>query len=169
MTSAEQAQRNKQLAIELWGRPDLSADPDPDDPGYPEYYRRYYTDDYHNHASDDSIPRGFEGEKILRRGFMELFGGAHFAIDKAVADGDLVILTGMFTAKHTGHSLFGIPADGREVSQEQVHILRFRDGRISDHWAVRDDLSMLRQMEAEPATPRGGILSYRDDPAQRAT
>jgi predicted ester cyclase len=159
MTDDQIAQRNKQLAIELWGRDNLSTDPDPDDPGYPEYYARYYTEDYTNHASFDDGPQGFEGEKVLRRGFMELFSHAHFEVDKAVADGDLVMLSGMFTAKHIGHTLFGIAADGRDVSQEQVHILRFRDGRISDHWAVRDDLTMLRQMEAEQS-PEGGIMQY---------
>ena len=154
------AEQNKQLAIELWGRANLSTDPDPDDPGYPAYYERYYTEDYQNHASYGESPQGFEGEKLLRRGFMELFSEAHFEVDKAVADGDLVMLSGMFTAKHVGQTLFGIAADGRDVSQEQVHILRFRDGRISDHWAVRDDLTMLRQMESEPTTPEGGILQY---------
>lgn len=160
MTNTSTAEQNKKLAIELWGRDNLSTDPDPDAPDYPDYYARYYTDDYQNHATYGEAPQGFEGEKMLRRGFRELFGDAHFQVDKAAADGDLVMLVGTFTARHIGQTLFEIPADGREVSQEQVHILRFRDGRISDHWAVRDDLTMLRQMQSEPGEPRGGILEY---------
>ena len=62
------------------------------------------------------------------------------------ADGDLVFLHGLFTAKHTGLTLYGIEASGTAVSQPQVHILRFRDSKISDHWVVRDDYVMYRQM-----------------------
>ncbi len=154
------AQHNKELAIALWGRENLSADPDPDDPGYPEYYATYYTEDYQNHATYGESPQGLEGEKLLRRGFIELFADAHFEIDKVTAEGDLVMLSGMFTARHIGQTLFDIPADGRPVSQEQVHILRFRDGRISDHWAIRDDLTMLRQMEAATDEIQGGFMNY---------
>jgi predicted ester cyclase len=30
-----------------------------------------------------------------------------------------------------------------------VHIYRVADGQIREHWAVRDDLSMLRQLGVE--------------------
>jgi hypothetical protein len=33
---------------------------------------------------------------------------------------------------------------------EHPHVYRVADGRIREHWAVRDDLGMLRQLGALP-------------------
>jgi predicted ester cyclase len=32
-----------------------------------------------------------------------------------------------------------------------MHFLRFRDGKAIEHWAVRDDLGMMRQLGVLPA------------------
>lgn len=40
----------------------------------------------------------------------------------------------------------GIPATGDHVTMETIHIFRFEDGKIAEHWAVRDDLGMMRQL-----------------------
>lgn len=49
------------------------------------------------------------------------------------------------TGRHTG-PWQGLAATGRSFSSEQVHILRFLDGKAIEHWAVRDDLRMLRDL-----------------------
>jgi predicted ester cyclase len=35
---------------------------------------------------------------------------------------------------------------GRRVEVDHVHIWRVADGRLAEHWMVRDDLSMLHQL-----------------------
>jgi predicted ester cyclase len=37
------------------------------------------------------------------------------------------------------------PSGGR-VSVELAHMFRLRDGKIAEHWAVRDDLGMMQQL-----------------------
>jgi hypothetical protein len=32
-----------------------------------------------------------------------------------------------------------------------MHIVRFRDGKAIEHWGVRDDLSMMRQLGVIPS------------------
>jgi predicted ester cyclase len=32
------------------------------------------------------------------------------------------------------------------VAVELVHIFRVRDGKIVEHWAVRDDLGLMKQL-----------------------
>jgi len=49
----------------------------------------------------------------------------------------------------------GIPPTGRPVATPMVHILRFRDGKASDHWAVHDDMATMRQLGVRPATQHG--------------
>jgi len=150
------AARNKEIALEVWGNDLDSHKSHPDSPGFKEHFEKYYTEDYWNHASEPGRDRGFTNAYYVRKAFLELFTDPNFVIDMVAADGDLVFLHGMFTAKHTGLTLYGIPASGTEVSQPQVHILRFRDFKISDHYVVRDDYAMYRQMV--PVEADGGIL-----------
>jgi predicted ester cyclase len=46
--------------------------------------------------------------------------------------------------------LFGFPiaGDGRSYTVRHVHIYRIVDGKIREHWALRDDIDMLRQLGA---------------------
>ncbi|MGF3056559.1 ester cyclase [Microbacterium sp. YY-01] len=154
------AARNKQIALEVWGNDLASHKAHPDTPGFREHFDKYYTQDYWNHASEPGKDRGFENAYMVRKAFLELFTDPNFVIDKVAADGDLVFLEGRFSAKHTGLTLYGIPATGVEVSQQQVHILRFRDFKISEHFVVRDDYEMYRQMV--PVEQDGGILRQVD-------
>jgi predicted ester cyclase len=54
--------------------------------------------------------------------------------------------------RHTG-PLFGIPPTGREVAYGYVHIVRFRDGKAVEHWGVRDDMTLMRQLGVMPERP----------------
>ena len=56
---------------------------------------------------------------------------------------------------HRGE-LLGMPPTGRAFSVQHMHMLRMRDGRSCEHWAVRDDLGMLQQLGIIPAP--GGRL-----------
>jgi predicted ester cyclase len=47
----------------------------------------------------------------------------------------------------------GIPPTNREIAMDYVHILRFRDGKAVEHWGVRDDMALMRQLGALPARP----------------
>jgi predicted ester cyclase len=44
-----------------------------------------------------------------------------------------------------------MPPTGRSFQQEQVHFVRFREGKGIEHRAVRDDLGMMRQLGVIPA------------------
>jgi predicted ester cyclase len=159
----DEAARNKKIALEIWGR-DLGAREDPNSDEFREHFERYYTEDYWNHASEPGKDRGLANAKAVQTAFALLFTGAQFDIELAAADGDLVFLYGQFSAKHTGLTLFDNPATGIDVSQPHVHILRFRDGKISEHFVVRDDYVMFRQVTGEQQ--EGGILRFVDQAKQ---
>ena len=42
------------------------------------------------------------------------------------------------------------------MSVRHVHLYRVADGKIAEHWAVRDDLGMLLQLGALPQPPEHG-------------
>ena len=58
--------------------------------------------------------------------------------------------TGTCSATHEGE-LWGIPPTGERFAVEQVHWFRVADGKVAEHWAVRDDLGPMRQIGAIPA------------------
>lgn len=54
--------------------------------------------------------------------------------------------TGTFQAPFAFIGLEGVEPTGRSFDVEHVHAFRFFNGKIAEHWAVRDDLTMHRQL-----------------------
>ena len=51
--------------------------------------------------------------------------------------------------RQTGE-LMGIPPTGREVAYDKVHMLRFRDGKVTEHRSVRDTMTLMQQLGVIP-------------------
>jgi len=45
----------------------------------------------------------------------------------------------------------GIPPTGERVAAQQSHWFRVADGKVAEHWAVRDALGMMRQLGVMPS------------------
>ena len=117
------------------------------DDGNVDAVDRYLAPDFYNHVTGRS---GTEDFKRLAAEFRDASGSAN-VIDLMVAEGDLVVA--LMTITRTLHKelrVFGFtfPGDGQSYTVTHVHIYRVVDGKIREHWAVRDDLSMLRQLGA---------------------
>ena len=52
--------------------------------------------------------------------------------------------SGAIRAGHPG--FFDLPATGRPFSYRQMHMIRIVDGKGAEHWAVRDDATLMRQL-----------------------
>jgi predicted ester cyclase len=46
---------------------------------------------------------------------------------------------------HVGEFL-GKPPTGKEFATKQIHVWRFEDGQVIEHWSVRDDLGQALQL-----------------------
>lgn len=92
---------------------------------------------------------------MLRTAFPDL----NFTIEELVAEGDLVAGRVTMRGTHNG-PLMGVPPTGRRVEQAHMHFVRFRDGMAVEHWGVRDDVGLLRQLglmpEPQEGRPGGG-------------
>jgi predicted ester cyclase len=91
---------------------------------------------------------------MLRTAFPDL----HFAIEDLIAEGDTVAGRLTMNGTHTG-PLMGMPPTGRAVRQAHMHFIRFRDGKAIEHWGLRDDMGMMRQMGLMPEPGRLGEAS----------
>ncbi|NJR61808.1 MAG: ester cyclase [Cyanobacteria bacterium CRU_2_1] len=80
------------------------------------------------------------------------FPDHHHAIEDLIAEGDKVVMRCTLTATHKGifPGFLEIPPTGKTIYQKQIHILRVREGKITEHWVVRDDLAMLQQLGVIP-------------------
>jgi predicted ester cyclase len=48
--------------------------------------------------------------------------------------------------------LVGVPPTGKRFEVSHIHWYTLRDGKIVEHYANRDDLGMMRQLELLPVT-----------------
>ena len=102
-----------------------------------------------NHDAPPGTPQGLDGMAHSMRMLAEAFSDRRWEIHQAVADADTVVLHCTFSGRHTG-PFMGLAPTNRPFAYRQVHLIRFQDGKGVEHWAVRDDLSFLRQVGAFP-------------------
>jgi predicted ester cyclase len=81
-----------------------------------------------------------ESFEWLRTGSPDL----HVVVEDLLAEGDQVVAWIRMTGTQTG-SRGPIPPTGRAFDFHHAHRFRLRDGRIVEHWAVRDDLRAVAQ------------------------
>ena len=101
---------------------------------------------------------GFEGIKRTMLWLATVFADQRWEVHEVLGDGDLVAARMTHHGRHVG-DLMGIAPTGREVAYEYVHFLRFRDGRAVEHWSVRDDLTLMRQLGVVPARPEPSAVA----------
>jgi steroid delta-isomerase-like uncharacterized protein len=71
-------------------------------------------------------------------------------ISPFLAQGDMVVGRVCWSGTHTGE-LMGIPASGKRVSVEDMHIERIVDGKIVERFAVTGMMSLLQQIGVIPS------------------
>jgi predicted ester cyclase len=87
------------------------------------------------------------GPAEARETFEWLRGGSpdlRVEVEDLVAEGDQVVAWVRMTGSQTG-SMGPIPPTGRAFDFHHAHRFRLRNGRIVEHWAVRDDLRAMIQ------------------------
>jgi predicted ester cyclase len=75
-------------------------------------------------------------------------------LQEVVADGEWVVQRSVASGTHLGVAqttfnggmLKGVPPTGKRFEMRQTHWFRYKDGKVVEHWAVRDDLTAMRQL-----------------------
>jgi predicted ester cyclase len=136
-------ERNKELVRrfdEVVGRGDVDALDD------------LCTPDMLNHSLSPSRPKGLEGTRDFLRTGMAQLNEDGWTESVMVAEGDYVVQFGVRGGHWRGGAFLGIDASPRPYSREVSFCYRIEDDKIAERWAMRDDLTMLRQLGA--LTPR---------------
>ena len=108
-------------------------------------------------ATNHGRPIGREGLRRVHEEIFRTFPDWHNTIEELVAEGEVVVTRNYTTATHVGaperfnvHGMLGIAPTGEPVEMRSIHLMHLRDGLITSHAAVRDDLETLRQIGLWP-------------------
>jgi steroid delta-isomerase-like uncharacterized protein len=130
------AEENKAVVLryveEVWNRHDLDA------------IDSLVSTDYVNHAATTEEYR-HGGARHIWEWLLSVFPDHCFDVEHIAADGETVAVLGTMVGTHEGE-LMGIAPTGRRVVARQSHWFRVEEGKLTEHWAVRDDLGMLQQL-----------------------
>jgi len=103
--------------------------------------------DFVDHSVPPGLPPNREGVKMQFNAFFAALPDLHAVIHEQIAEGDKVMTRKSLRGTHRGE-LFGVPPTGNPISIEVIDILRMRDGQITDHWNLVDQLGLMRQLGA---------------------
>ncbi len=106
-------------------------------------------EDFVNHDAPPGAPRGSAGLRYVITVLRTAFPDIHCSVEELIAEDDKVVARTTVTGTHLG-DFFGVAPTGRQIKQDQIHILHFRNGKTVEHRSVRDDLRMLRQLGLVP-------------------
>jgi predicted ester cyclase len=113
--------------------------------GDPARFPEFFTDDYVSHTSPPGIEPGLGHAISLREFLTSVFSEAEYELVEVIAEGDLVATRTVLRGVHTGPQL-GFEPTGKSFAADQMHFIRVENGKIAEHWGVRDDAGMLRQL-----------------------
>ncbi len=109
-----------------------------------------FTQDFYSHAWGPQYAPGIEGVRQLiafsKQAFINV--KTEMILD-VVSEGDMAVSFFTYHAEHVG-DLWGQPSTGKSFTEDIVHILRFEDGKVAEHWRVQNDLGMLKQLGVWP-------------------
>jgi len=102
------------------------------------------------------------GNRVDPAGIAKIYESLHtvgetHTLHEMVAEGDWVAVRTTCHGIHRGVPAFpinsgiflGIEPSGREYTVQHLHLFRVTGGKISEHWANRDDLGAARQIGLE--------------------
>lgn len=108
--------------------------------------RDLVTDDFVDHGSPVPLPPGPDGYIAILT-FVTTVLQIRYEVHDEIADGDMVAI------RATAHGVNavtpqGIEPTGRPYAMKTAHFFRARDGRLCEHWGVRDEVDVLYQVGA---------------------
>ena len=93
---------------------------------------------------------GRDGLRKTTARVAEALADVHFTIEDEIAEDDRVAVRVTASARQVG-KVGGQPASGRSYTIGEIHIFRFRDGKVTEHWHQYDQLGRQQQLQPEAA------------------
>jgi predicted ester cyclase len=92
---------------------------------------------------------GVDGVVDTLRWLHETYDDMSNTLEDLIATDDRVVARVRFRGTPKA-ALNGVEPNGGPIDVEHIHIWRVADGKLAEHWMVRDDLAAIHQMAAAP-------------------
>jgi len=139
-SNAKQAEDNQALVqrfVDRMNKHDLSA------------IDEFFDASYVEHAAAPGMPPTREGLKQMFQAFLKGFPDMKMTVEHVVADGDLVAIHLTSTGTNKGE-MMGMPATGKAIKVQEMHLARVANGKFVEHWGVEDQMTMMQQLGLMP-------------------
>ena len=107
--------------------------------------RKNMNPDFHDHDGPGGKTTDAAGDEQMMVGMYKAMPDLRLTIEDMIAEGDKVVARLTHTGTHQG-AFLDLPPTGKHVSTTSIHIFRFADGQLVEHWASRDDLGLMQQL-----------------------
>jgi steroid delta-isomerase-like uncharacterized protein len=109
-----------------------------------------FASDFVSHSAMPGTPGTLASAKEFHReAVMKAFPDRRVEILDLVAQGDRVVVRARVTGTNKG-GFMGVPPNDHPIDAEFISIYRVEDGKIAEHWAVNDGLTLMMQLGAIP-------------------
>lgn len=113
-----------------------------------ETLSRHLTPDFIDHAAFPGDLPGLEGVQSRFSYWQAAFADAEETNVAMVGQGDMLAVLYDLHARHAGPYM-GIEATNKEVIIPGIEFLRFKDGKIAEHWGIYDFITTAEEIGAE--------------------
>jgi predicted ester cyclase len=111
-------------------------------------FDKYTSSDFIEHQNG-FIPPNVEGVKKAIFSLHNSFPDFSLTIEDMISNGDKV--WGRMTGRGTHKKQFGpIPPTNKNFEITVIDIMRFKDGKLIEHWGVPDKLALMEQLGMKP-------------------
>jgi len=114
-----------------------------------EVVEEIYAADYVDHSAPPGFPPGLGSLKQSVALFRTAFPDLKITIEDMLAEGDKVAVRLTYHGTHLGEFM-GIPPTGKSLSEAGIAVDLLKDGKIVEHWVLRDDMSLMQQLGMIP-------------------
>ena len=98
-----------------------------------------------DHSPVGGVAPTREGLKTSAKALRTAFPDIRYTIDDSIAYGDQIVHRLTATGTMTGEFM-GVPPTGKRATWTEIHIGRGVNGRLTEHWSLANELSMLVQL-----------------------
>ena len=106
------------------------------------------TDDFVEHEQmEPGAGSGPEAVKQMMAGMRAAFPDLQVTVDSLIAEDDILAARTTWRGTHQGEFM-GVPASGKSVEFGAIDFVRYRDGKVSEHWGQTDAMGLMMQIGA---------------------